>query len=384
LSAAQGARQIREQIEKGKSLVESGAISSEQEQAWRTGTQYVLVQAFGSGSHCVKDVMSVNEWAFAFGGGNPEAWAAQRITDMKARITIMEGLADLLESQADEPPSKVIPVPVLPASTATNEIVLTWSGRTSHVIASSLYEWLPLVIPGAKTWISTEDIAKGDRWFPELMSQLGRTTTCVISVTPENHKAPWVYYEAGVIAAKQEHGKICTVLFGVTTKNIKDTPLAQFQATEADKDDIWRLVRSINRRLARPNDEQAVRALYEKHWPTLKQAIDQAVAKSVVPLEGGDTLDLLSEYRLSEDAKQLLREACKSKQGKFYWNHNNATGYSLSTNEREFIDGRNPRETAKGKAMLDELVGSNLIEDRWHKGEIFAVTDKGFQIGDML
>jgi len=292
ISARDGAARLRQQIEKGKARI-LGPISPAEEQAWNTVTQHLLMQAFGEASHCVSDVMDVNKYKYAFGSATDEQFAALRVDSMRERITIMEGLVELLEGQAEteKPTPRVVPIPVVAGSVATNEIVLTWSGRTSHAIASLLYEWLPRVVPGVniKTWISTEDIAKGDRWFPELMSQLERSATCVISVTPENHKAPWVYYEAGVIAAKQERGKICTVLFGMTTKSIKDTPLAQFQATEADKDDMWRLIRSINRRLpSGPNDEQALRPLFDEHWQTLEKYIAEALAGSVVSVEGAD------------------------------------------------------------------------------------------------
>jgi len=385
VSAQAIAPRLRQHIEKGKAKI-LGPISPAEEQAWNTATQHLLMQAFGEASYCVSDVMDVNQYKYAFGGATDEQLAALRIDSMRERITIMEGLAELLEAQAegDAPAPRVVPVPVATESIATNEIVLTWSGRTSHAFASLLYEWLPRVVPGVKTWISSEDIAKGDRWFPELMSQLEKTTTCVVSVTRENHNAPWVYYEAGVIAAKQQRGKICTVLFGVTTKSIKDTPLAQFQATETDKDDMWRLIKAVNGRLpSGPNDEQALRSQFDEHWPMFERHTEEALAHSLVPVESADTLDLPSQYQLGDEAKEMLREACKDADGRILFIQHDA-GLEFQINGRTFVNDGSGRDQALWKAGFDELLEAGRIASYGSDNEIYQVTREGYKVGDML
>jgi len=127
----------------------------------------------------------------------------------------------------------------------TMDTILTWSGSTSHGIASFFRDWLTDVLPGIKPWISSEDIAKGNKWFPELMGQLSKTAVSIPFVTPENVRSPWVYYEVGAVAAKIEECIICPYLVGVEPKHVRETPLGQFQCTSADEHDTFRLIHSI-------------------------------------------------------------------------------------------------------------------------------------------
>ena len=112
---------------------------------------------------------------------------------------------------------------------STMDVLLTWSGPTSHDIAGFFHTWLPGVLPGIKPWISDQDIAKGKKWFPELTAQLDKSHVSITFITPENVRSPWVYYEVGFIAAKMEDGFVCPYLVGVDGKAVKDTPLGQYQ-----------------------------------------------------------------------------------------------------------------------------------------------------------
>ena len=379
-------KRLRRQIATANAILQRAHhVSEGDDNAWTVSTELLLLQIYGEGSPPLKGMKSATPRIALSDFKDARAMSEHRRETLQNRVKLLKSLTDALERDAIAESDRTA------ASDKNDEsledarrIILIWSGKTSHKIALFQYGWWPRVVPGVVPWISTEDIAKGDRWFPELMSQLGKSTTCVISITPENHKAPWVYYEAGVIAAKQENGKICTVLFGVTTSNIKDTPMDQFQATEAVNDDMWRLVKSINRRLAEgAHEEQPLRALFDRYWPELKDHIDESLSNSVVSRETTETIHLLSQYNLSDEAKDLLGEACRSKEGRIYWNHT-TRGYYLKTNDREFFEPDKPREEARWKRALDDLIGAGLVEDRWHKGQVFALTARGYEVGDML
>jgi hypothetical protein len=43
-----------------------------------------------------------------------------------------------------------------------------------------------------------------------------------------------------------------------------------------------------------------------------------------------------------------------------------------------------PRQGAKWEAALNELLDSDLVIDRSHKGQLFEVTDFGYRIADMI
>lgn len=59
-------------------------------------------------------------------------------------------------------------------------------------------------------------------------------------------------------------------------------------------------------------------------------------------------------------------------------------GTSLQTNGKNLIPSEARREVAKWEQALNELVQKNLVVARGHKGEIFEVSNLGYQIADMI
>ena len=58
------------------------------------------------------------------------------------------------------------------------KVFLGWSGDTSHKVALALHAWLPRVIQTIIPYVSSEDIAKGARWIPDIAKELqGRWPT---------------------------------------------------------------------------------------------------------------------------------------------------------------------------------------------------------------
>jgi predicted nucleotide-binding protein len=91
---------LRGQREKGKKLLANRPITSAADQAWETVTRDVLMRAFGAGSPNVSSVMDVGKYRFAFGGGNEQQWEEGRAEDMETRLEIIDGLIELLDSNA--------------------------------------------------------------------------------------------------------------------------------------------------------------------------------------------------------------------------------------------------------------------------------------------
>src|SRR5215207_7472598 len=98
-------------------------------------------------------------------------------------------------------------------------VLLSWSGKVSQEFATFLRDWLPGVLPGCTPWVSSEDIQKGKRWADELHEQLKKCTVALLCITPDNVQSPWLYYEAGVVAAKLGNSSaVCPYLVGVQGK----------------------------------------------------------------------------------------------------------------------------------------------------------------------
>ena len=127
------------------------------------------------------------------------------------------------------------------------KVFLSWSGPLSKKVAEELHRWLPNVIQALEPWLSSEDIAKGSQWSAQIAGELEASKAGIICVTPSNHGAPWLNFEAGAISNQVKPTKmVCTFLVGVKPTDL-DGPLAQFQATVPVESDVKRLVVTLNR-----------------------------------------------------------------------------------------------------------------------------------------
>ncbi len=61
-----------------------------------------------------------------------------------------------------------------------------------------------------------------------------------------------------------------------------------------------------------------------------------------------------------------------------------AHGFELGTGDAPLISTRDPREEAKARSVVRELLERGLIEDRFHKGQVFPVTELGHNLAGEL
>lgn len=154
-------------------------------------------------------------------------------------------------------------------------VTISWSGTMSRKIAVVLSKWLEETVDGVEAWISESDIAIGTPWFEELMMQLERSRVVVICVTAENVTSPWVHFEAGAIARRQEHSRVCPYLIGVDPDDLRSGPLVLFQCARSDKEGTLKLIRGINGALGDArNSERVLLGLFRSQWPKLKRRLD--------------------------------------------------------------------------------------------------------------
>ncbi len=164
------------------------------------------------------------------------------------------------------------------------KIFISWSGETSHRVAHVLGDWLPYVIQAIKPFVSDRDIAKGERWSNVLAQELNEIEFGIICVTPYNIKAPWLYFESGALSKSIERSSVMPFLFKVDRSQLHG-PLAQFQSTTFEKEDVFSLLLSINARL-KPEDQleqDHLRHQFDQWWPQIQQGLDNIP----INLEGG-------------------------------------------------------------------------------------------------
>lgn len=162
------------------------------------------------------------------------------------------------------------------------KVFISWSGELSHRVALLLRDWLPDVIHLVEPYVSSEDIDKGSRWFTSIASELEDSKFGIVCLTRDNLTAPWILFESGAISKSIAQSRITPLLIDLNPSELKG-PLTQFQATSFCKDDIWKLLESINRSLGQQRLKDAlVEKSFTKWWPDLEQGFNEALNRVVI------------------------------------------------------------------------------------------------------
>ena len=156
-------------------------------------------------------------------------------------------------------------------------VFISWSGDQSKAIAECLKDWLPLVLQSLEPYFTPSDVDKGTRWQSEISHELAQANIGILCVTRESMNSPWLLFEAGVLSKQLEMAHVCPILFGLRPTDITG-PLAQFQATEFEREDFRQLVGVLNDRLGeRHLPAKTLDAVFEKFWPDLKSNIEGVI-----------------------------------------------------------------------------------------------------------
>jgi len=201
------------------------------------------------------------------------------------------------------------------------KVFISWSGQRSAAVADALRYWLPLVIQALEPWMSADDIEKGTRWRSGLASELEQSSVGIICLTRENLDSNWVHFEAGALSKQQQNTYVCTFLFDLEPTDVRE-PLAQFQATRAQKDDVRKLIFTINNTLGDSKlPESELSETFDVWWPKLEHRMTGIT--DVEPLKAR----IRSDRDLLEEVLGLVRSqtstgktlGLKSKQPPRFW-----------------------------------------------------------------
>lgn len=154
-------------------------------------------------------------------------------------------------------------------------VFISWSGELSKALAETLKIWLPSALQNVSPYFSPEDIEKGSKWDSSIATELEESHVGLICLTPDNTEKPWILFEAGALSKSIERGRVCTVLFGIDPSQIQG-PLLGFQATQFNKDDFRKLIRTINASAGEESlDPQVLDAVFEMWWPQLEEKVNR-------------------------------------------------------------------------------------------------------------
>lgn len=161
------------------------------------------------------------------------------------------------------------------------KVFLSWSGHKSHQVALALRDWLPSVIQSVTPYVSSEDIDKGARWSTDIAKELEDSSFGILCVTKDNLEAPWLLFEAGALSKMMEKGAVCPFLFDLKMAEIKEGPILQFQTTVYEKDDIKKLLISLNKSCGDTGlKEELLLKSFDVWWPSLDEALKQIMSEN--------------------------------------------------------------------------------------------------------
>ena len=194
------------------------------------------------------------------------------------------------------------------------KIFISWAGERSLKVATIFREWLPSVLQCVEPYVSSEDIDKGARWSNDIAKELESSSFGILCVTKENIEAPWISFEAGALSKTLDKSYVTPFLFDIKRSEISG-PILQFQSTIFEKEDIKRLVKTINKAsLDNSLPDERVEKIFEVWYPILEtnlKAIPEHIegtSKNKAKKEQEFTHIVLEELlELTRDNQKILK-----------------------------------------------------------------------------
>lgn len=194
------------------------------------------------------------------------------------------------------------------------KVFISWSGNISWKVAVIFRDWLPSVIQSLEPYVSSEDIDKGARWSTDIAKELEDSTFGILCVTKENLEAPWLSFEAGALSKTMEKSFVTPFLFDIKRSEVQG-PILQFQSTIFYKDDIKKMVQTLNKACGDAGiSEQRLDKSFEVWYPTLEKELTElrnessSTNEETTPEDVSHSSEILEEIlELSRDNQKLLR-----------------------------------------------------------------------------
>ena len=184
------------------------------------------------------------------------------------------------------------------------KVFLSWSGARSHKVALVFRDWLPSVIQEIEPYVSSEDIDKGARWSTDITKELEDSTFGILCVTRENINAPWLTFEAGALSKTMDKSFVSPFLFDIKRSEV-DGPILQFQSTIFEREDLQKLLNTLNKACDKDHlpPERLAKA-FEVWYPTLESELN--ALKEDLPNEDEKPEEVLKEPHSQEVLEEIL------------------------------------------------------------------------------
>ncbi|MEZ5358352.1 MAG: TIR domain-containing protein [Candidatus Zixiibacteriota bacterium] len=188
------------------------------------------------------------------------------------------------------------------------KVFLSWSGARSHKIALVFRDWLPSVIQAIEPYVSSEDIDKGARWSTDIAKELEDSTFGILCVTRENINAPWLTFEAGALSKTMDKSFVSPFLFDIKRSEV-DGPILQFQSTIFEKEDLKKLVKTLNKACEKDGlSSERLEKAFDVWYPTLEEELGKLKdANQNISDDGNSESQTLKTQDILEEILDLTR-----------------------------------------------------------------------------
>ena len=187
------------------------------------------------------------------------------------------------------------------------KVFISWSGEKSKKVAQIFRDWLPTVIQAIEPFVSSEDIEKGSRWNTDIAQELKESSFGLICVTKENLSAPWLNFEAGALSKTIDNTYVAPILLDLKPSDLKGSPISQFQATSFSKDDMKRLIETLNIAAGNCLTPARLDKAFDLCYPDLEKDIAELKKASIQ--EKDETNDESNSHIDSSILEELLETA---------------------------------------------------------------------------
>lgn len=187
------------------------------------------------------------------------------------------------------------------------KLFISWSGSTSKAVALAFRRWLPSVLQFVQPYVSAEDVDKGSRWATEVAKELEGAGYGVLCVTRDNLTSTWLNFEAGALSKAFDTARVVPILFDLRPSDLTG-PLAMFQAATTSREDILKLIQSINSAAPGSLDDSRLTEAVETWWPKLEEGLQEirTATPSTAVSARRDTSEIVEE--VLEGVRSLQRD----------------------------------------------------------------------------
>lgn len=215
-------------------------------------------------------------------------------------------------------------------------------------------------------------ISPGSDWLDKIIGNLTENNAFIVLVTPYSEKRPFVWFEIGFswLRRLNRNCEIYAICAPPIDPGNLPEPLCRLQATSlASEKQARAFFDKLTKQFNMGNLGTIEFIKIHNSLPTYPSQITQ--------------MENIDEIILTGEAKTLLLEAVNDRNGRVL-KSSTMRDTVIQTNGKNLIPDDNSRTIAKWEYALEELVNNDFVEERGHKGEVFAVTYKGYEYADKL